>query len=172
MDSRRLLGKVSNLFERHGVARRNAVGAYSVQPLRDTEYLMHEVAHWMTLGRELTKLPRRLSTHTAEAFRRIPTASQNSLELDTTLITYLAGYALGLWDDPGPIIDSCRRNLKGMISLGSSEKVANLLKTRWDVDPLGYDTAARQLAKWLYPSAKLLPTSNGFEKWPKPKEPV
>ncbi len=129
------------------------MGAYDTQPLRSLEYLLHEVAHWIVLGNSIAKLPRRLSQKINQQFTTIPRESSDSLEIDTALVTFLAGYKLGLWTDPSPIVRACRRNLKSGLALGDDSEVLARFRNRW-VSGNDYDKLARELALWFRPSAK------------------
>jgi hypothetical protein len=128
------------------------MGAYDTQPLRSTEFLFHELAHWIVLGHSVEKVPRGLSRKIQNLFEQIPEASSDSLEIDTALVTFLAGYMLDLWTDPGPIARSCRRNLKGPMALGEDSEVLNLFQSR--LRSSSYLRIAKQLAIWFRPSAK------------------
>jgi hypothetical protein len=135
------------------VAQKDVQGAYDTQPLRNLEYLLHEVAHWLVLGHPIEKIPRRLSQKLNQQFKGIPAASSDNLEIDTAFVTFLTGYMLGLWTDPSPIVRCCRRNLKGPMALGDDSEVLTLFRNRW-VSPSVYLNLARQLALWFRPSAK------------------
>lgn len=145
--------RVERLTRQHGVHKKNVMGAYDTQPLRSQEFLLHEVAHWLVLGHPIEKLPRRLSAKIDETFRGIPSPSSDSLEIDTALVTFLAGYQLGLWTDPGPIARSCRRNLKGPLALGDDSEVMIRFRKRW-LSGSQYSNLARKLALWMRPSAR------------------
>jgi hypothetical protein len=144
------------LTRKHGVYQKNVMGAYSFVPLRHVEYLFHEVSHWMTLGRSIKKLPRQLSKYLGEVFDEIPDLSANSLEIDTAIITYIAGYLLGFWTDPGPIVGACRRNLKGLEPsfMSTDDDIYKIFESRWSTHRSNYRVKAQTLAKWFRPSAE------------------
>lgn len=146
-------GRTEALTRRHGVSRKDVMGAYDTQPLRSTEFLFHEVAHWTVLGNPIEKIPRRLSSKVDGLFRNIPSASSDSLEIDTALVTFVAGYMLGLWTDPSPIVKCCRRNLRGPMALGEDSDVLKCFRERW-FSTHSYTNHARELALWFKPSAK------------------
>jgi len=148
-----------SLTRKYGVFQKNVAGAYPFAPLRSVEFLLHEVAHWMTLGHPLNKLSKRLSNQIEAVFNDgITTLSSNSLEVDTAMITYLAGWTLGFWKDPGPIVSSCRRNLKGIDSLrATDDDIYKRMVSRWTDHRDEYAKAAYNLAKWFRPSANLVP---------------
>lgn len=149
----RMLTRVECLTRQHGVYSKDVMGSYDTQPLRSTEYLFHEVAHWIVLGNDIKKLPRRLSAKLSATFTNIPTVASDSLEIDTAFVTFLAGYLLGLWTDPSPIVRSCRRNLKGPAALGDDSEVLAQFRNRWRYSN-DYNKLARELALWFRPSAK------------------
>jgi len=155
--------RVLRLTRKYGVAQRDVLGAYTVRPLRQVEFLLHEVSHWLTLGHNIKKVPRRLSSRIGEQFQSIGDPSANALEIDASLVTYLAGWLLGLWTDPMPIVKSCRRNLKGIISLESNRDndVLKEFVKRWREHSNDYETKAKTLARWLQPSAKI-PVLSGY----------
>ncbi len=158
----RTKARVDLLTRLHGVHVKNVMGAYDTQPLRSLEFLFHEVSHWLTLGNPIEKVPRRLSVKIDTVLSKIPSASTDSLEIDTALVTFLAGYQLGLWIDPSPIVKSCRRNLRGIEALGQDFVVLSRFQSRYRSSGSAsfYDDLAAKLAKWFRPSAKLLPTTS------------
>lgn len=159
----RVMIRVNSLTSFHGVAKKNVMGAYDTQPLRGLEFMMHEAAHWIVLGNPIKKLPRRLSQKIEQQFRAIPRTSSDSLEIDTAFVTFLAGYMLGLWTDPSPIVRTCRRNLKGGLALGDDSEVLAQFRTRW-FSGSDYMRLARELALWFRPSAKSRLLSCAFVK--------
>lgn len=144
------------LTRRHGVPQKDVLGAY-VGHLGKIEFLLHEVAHWMTLGNDLAKkpVPRKLSDKVDRALQGMTPYSSNALEIDTAIVTYLAGYSLGLWSDPGPIAHSCKRNLRDALKT-SEDDVYRMMVTRWNESYLLYNDMAHDLAAWLKPNAKLM----------------
>lgn len=151
MDDAQLERRALFLIRRHGVAQKDVLGAYSASPLRQTEFLLHEVAHWLTLGGSVDKVPTKLSNRMGAAFKDMPKLSANSLELDTSLVTYLAGFMMGLWSDPGPIARSCTRNLQGLMSLGPTDPTLKEFQLRWSLDSWTYFKMALGLARWYGP---------------------
>lgn len=144
------------LARKYGVYQKNVTGAFPFAPLRQIEFLLHEVAHWLTLGGDSTKVPRHLSRRVGEHFERIPRLSANSLEIDTAIVTFFAGWALGYWTNPKPIVESCRRNLQNIESLsGSDEDLLKKFDARWKNQKRTYTALASNLAHWFRPSAKL-----------------
>jgi hypothetical protein len=97
------------LTHKHGIPSLGVTGSYHDAPLRRVEFVLHEGAHWITLG--YTTVPSRATQKTSELFERMTPTTADSLEIDTAFVTYLAGCALNLWYDPMPIIDSACRNL-------------------------------------------------------------
>ena len=94
------------------------VGAYPYRPLNLVEFCLHEAAHLVTLGhhpREFPKLrqhyQKSLTDVVTDRFELMSSEAADQLEIDTARVTFVAGKALGLWDDPSAIIDSTRRNL-------------------------------------------------------------
>jgi len=160
----RLETKVLKLTRRHGVAQKSVTGAYDTRPLRQIEFLFHEVGHWVTLGHAIDKLPRKLSNRINEAFRNIAPRTANNLEIDASFVTYLAGYLLGLWQDCGPIAKSCVRNLNGIQAFEPSQYVVEAFELRWKVtaERRIYVQQATAVAKWLCPSAKLTILTDAF----------
>ncbi len=153
------------LTRSHGIAQKNVTGAYPYAPLRGIEFLFHEVAHWVTLGQDIKKIPRRLSHQIGERFKLIAPASANALEIDTSLVAYLVGWSLGYWKDPSPIVTSCRRNLTGRISLMGADGDVEVYRTftsRWRENRGHYVRHAVAIAYWFRPSVKLL-TFPAFE---------
>lgn len=75
------------------------------------EYLFHEVGHAMTLGQPFTRLPQDLPKWIDQKLDRMSPPTRNALEVDTSVVTFYAGYQLGLWEDVDPFQESCRRNL-------------------------------------------------------------
>ncbi len=155
MNLKRTETRVLELTRKHGVAQKNVMGAYTSRPSRQVEFLLHEVAHWTTLGHSLKKLPRRLSKQIGDRFNNMSPTVANALEIDTSMVTYLAGRLLGYWDDPGPIVSSCRRNLSGIISLGDDDVVYKAFVKLWQEKRSLYEVRAIELAHWLHPSARL-----------------
>lgn len=144
------------LTRKHGVAQKNTMGAYHGAPRRHVEYLFHEVAHWITFGQDPKKVPRRLSNFVQESFRRMSPIPADSLEIDASMVTYLAGWALGYWTDPGPIVNSCRRNLSGIASLaGTDNDIYKEFERRWENHRTKYVELAISLARWFRPSVQL-----------------
>jgi hypothetical protein len=123
------------------------------------EFLLHEGAHWIVLGNLVRTVPRRLSQEITSVMARIPAVSSDSLEIDTSFVTFLAGYQLGMWTDPSPIARSCRRNLKGPAALGNDSEILKEFQTRWERygSRVDLERLARSLALWFHPRAKLLP---------------
>jgi hypothetical protein len=155
----RIVTRTAHLTRYHGVAQKNVTGAYDTSPLRELEFLFHEVAHWLVLGNSHERLPRRLSAKIEARMRPIPPASSNSLEIDASMVTFLAGFKLGLWVDPRPIVRSCRRNLRGRLAFEEDAAIFQQFTDRWQASQRTYDDLSHKLAKWFRPSAKLLPTS-------------
>lgn len=89
-------------------------GVYKEGPLRLIEYVLHEAAHLITLNYDLRKPPgvvHSLSDFIARKLsRKHPPSVRDSLEVKTSLITYLAGTALQLWSDPTSFISNCIRS--------------------------------------------------------------
>lgn len=154
--AQKLKERALDLTRHHGVSQLDVAGAYDQAPQQQVEFLFHEVAHWLTLGRPLSRLPRRLSTTLTETIQVIPRESADSLEIDTALVTFVAGCLLGLWDDPAPIASSCRRNLQCITCLGPDDVVTAIMKQRWNgLGRAGYLRMATSLANWLQPKKKL-----------------
>lgn len=154
--SEKLNDRVLQLTRWYGVPQKDVLGAYG-GPLGKIEFLLHEVAHWVTLGNDLAKkaVPRKLSDKVDRALQGMTPYSSNALEIDTAIVTYLAGYLLGLWDDPGPIALSCKRNLRDALKT-SEDDVYQMMVARWNESYLLYNDMAHDLALWLKPSAKLM----------------
>jgi len=102
-------------------------GAYLYRPLNLIEFCLHEAAHLVTLGYSPQTFPglRRwrdmpLTDVVTEHFDLISPEASDRLEIDAARVTFLSGQILELWDDePGPIMDSTRKNLS--------------ISTRWGV---------------------------------------
>lgn len=151
------------LTRKHGVAQKDVTGAYHTPELRCVEFLLHEVSHWVTLGRELEKLPKDLTKRIADTFERLTKPSADSLEFDASIVTYVTGYLLGLWEDPIPIVNSCRRNLSGLRSLTDTDaKVLEIFRSKWGAHQRVYLLNAKLIAKWFRPSCKLKELSGIF----------
>lgn len=95
----------------------SVTGAYYYEPLSLVEFCLHEAAHLITLGHEPSEFPKlrrhfgSLTEQVTERGYRLTKHVADALELDTAIITYFAGFRLGYWDDPEPIIKSCTRNM-------------------------------------------------------------
>lgn len=168
-DPKRLEARALLLTRKHGVHQLGVTGAYDEKPNRRVEFLLHEVAHWLVLGNAISKVPRRLSKRIGDLFDQIPVKSANCLEIDTALVTYLAGYLLGLWTDPGKIAHSCAKNLKGAVKVTNagpvfvtSEDIVQAFISRWDACRNQYLLKAIHLAKWFRPRGPLVKVSNEF----------
>jgi hypothetical protein len=157
----RLTDRVTHLTRQHGVFQKEVMGAYNTQPLRGSEFLLHETAHWIGLGNSVDSIPRRLSRKVSDIFESIPVTSADSLEIDASMVTFLAGYQLGLWTDPNPIVRSCRRNLRGSMAFGDDSEVLERFHQRWShFSSRSYRSLAKSLALWFHPKARLLPTTD------------
>jgi len=146
------------LTKKHGVFKKG-IGAYDHVPRRHIEFLLHEVGHWLTLGEDMKKVPRRLSNLIGRRFEGLSPIVSDELEIDTSMVTYLAGWALDYWTDPGPIVSSCRRNLNGLLSLRreADDAVYKMFESRWAQHRKKYEQMAVSLARWFRPSVKLRP---------------
>lgn len=64
----------------------------------NAEYVLHEVAHYVTLGRSIMSLPKKeLSNKITDLMENVGEASGVELELDTLFVERLAGVLLQLW---------------------------------------------------------------------------
>lgn len=160
MNEARLIARTKKLAEKHGMplSRGAITGAYHDSPRREVEILIHDVAHWLTLGNPIEKLPSRLFTQLDNTFNKISQASANSLEIDASVLTFLTGYRLGIWTDPQDIAYSCRKNLRG-----AHVELAVILKEFQErgKSPAVWDYSAI-IAKWFKPSQKLLNYTPGI----------
>jgi len=91
------LARAKYLMNNYGILAPPPGGVFRDEPLMTLEYVLHEVAHYLTLGFDVDDLPEDLSTCTEKILNRIPDHSADALELDTTAVTYFAGCGLGLW---------------------------------------------------------------------------
>jgi hypothetical protein len=84
-------------------------------PLCALEYLIHEVAHAVTLGEVLDELED-LETSTFRRFGVIERATGDALEIDATVVAFLAGKNLGLWGsrDLRHFVRSCSNNTNSL----------------------------------------------------------
>lgn len=102
-----------------------SLGAYSSTPLNLVEYCLHEAGHLITLGfhpdmfgvwvknfcRPSETGPASFQDAMSYWFDGLSKNTADALEIDTAIVTYLAGVKLSLWTDPEPIQNSCARNL-------------------------------------------------------------
>lgn len=138
-------------------------GAYHDKPWDLTEYTMHEAAHFLTLGHNTAEFPRlrryartRPSNGTTlvgeitERMEGISETVADALEIDTAVVTYLAGSALNFWDDPDPIIVGCAKNLSRRIDRPSG---IALVRKAFRLHPshASYRSRAEDLAEWFWP---------------------
>jgi hypothetical protein len=134
-------------------------GAYHAKPWDLTEYTMHEAAHLLTLGHTTAEFPRlrlyarartSLTGEITERMQGISETVADALEIDTAVVTYLAGYALNFWDDPDPIIVGCTKNLSGGINHPAG---IGLVRKAFQVHPsrASYRSRAEDLAEWFWP---------------------
>lgn len=151
----RLERRAHQLSLKYGVpVARHSKGMGAYHDRREkVEYLLHEVAHWLTLGNTLKSLPRQLTRRVDSVFDGLTPLSANSLEIDTALVTFLAGHLLDLWDDPLPIAKSCNSTLHGIECMDTTARptLEGFQKRR------GFPSInrmAKELALWLRPSAK------------------
>ena len=104
----------------------HGLGAYDSAPLSHVEFCMHEAAHLIVLGYPPEKFgvwldafcpqgrdfQSALSTWLTATFS---TDTGDALEIDTAVVTYLAGRSLKLWTDSEAIQRSCIRNLSAVL---------------------------------------------------------
>jgi hypothetical protein len=89
--------KSTKLSKQYGVNTPGTDG-YTPEYCLCTEYLLHEVAHYTTLGRDLKDLPKRNLSNTVTSLMEDVSASTGiELELDTLFVTRLAGVSLQMW---------------------------------------------------------------------------
>lgn len=161
LDSRSLL-----LAKKHGVRTEPYHGSYISAPLHRVEFLLHEVAHWLTLGNSIKKVPTKLPSRIEKVLKGMTKDSSNSLEFDAAIVTFRAGHSLGLWTDPMPIVKSCQKNLRGMLSLSPSYNgtIKALDERKACREVIEYSEA---LALWFSPGSKgkLLPLDTVFTKY-------
>jgi hypothetical protein len=99
------------------VARGAVTGAYHSPPLDLVEFCLHEAAHLITLGHDPSDFPKLrrmfgpLTGQVSDRAERLTKRVADLLEIDTAIITYLAGVRMDYWDDPEPIIKGCIRNM-------------------------------------------------------------
>lgn len=129
MDTKALEKRTKLLLRRHGVRHRDFFGAYHGHPIREFEILLHEVAHWVTLGNSLHTFPKNASSRVESIFATISDEAGDALEVDASFVTYLVGYLMGLWSDPAPIAQASARNLK--IGIATTSKVVVQFQERW-----------------------------------------
>lgn len=71
---------------------------YTPEYCVSTEYLLHEVAHYTTLGRKLKDLPKHnLSNVITDLLEEVSGPTGVELELDTLFVVRLAGVSLNMW---------------------------------------------------------------------------
>ncbi len=97
-------------------------GAYEAGPLRLIEIAMHELAHMVVMGHDRFKY-RAVGSSISIAMDVMSNAVCDEMEVDASLITYLAGRKLGLWEDYTQIRDGMLTNLNHM---GNYERYKNL----------------------------------------------
>lgn len=92
------------------------MGAYTGEnvTLGFVEYVLHEFAHIVTLGKSLADLPEDLTVWVAATLERFPKYTGDIIEIDTAAVTYWAGKDLGLWTSHEKISASCKKNLRTM----------------------------------------------------------
>lgn len=154
------------LCQKHGVRTEPYHGAYLSAPLHRVEFLLHEVAHWITLGNSIEKVPTKLPSRIEKALKGMTQDSSNSLEFDAAIVTFRAGHSLGLWKDPMPIARSCQKNLRGRraLSLTFDETLKALDHRKACKEVITYSEA---LARWFSPGSKgkLLPFDTIFDRY-------
>lgn len=101
-------------FTASQVLKGDLYGAYTgiCPDLGLVEYVMHELAHALTLGRTLSEIPDGLNDWIDATLDGMPSYTSDVIEIDTSAVVYLAGVELGLWADSKAIAYSTRRNLK------------------------------------------------------------
>lgn len=92
-------------------------GSYTSGPRALIEYLFHELGHYLATGVTLEELPEDVALHVAMLLDKMSLATSDSMELDASVISYLAGHRLGLWNNPRTILKSCHANTQGWVSM-------------------------------------------------------
>lgn len=154
--------KVSQLRKKHRVPVLKGAFYNKSEDLNSVETFIHEVAHWVTMGNSVSKIPSRLEEEVSKKLDGMTRHSTNSLEIDTSLVTYLVGRYLDLWEvDPLVFIQSCGSNLRLSITeLSVTQRpqlnayVKQEFQTRLLKDRYIYWMMAKNIAKWLKPSLK------------------
>lgn len=152
--------KIVSLRKKHRVP--SMRGPYGViegieSPMNVVETFIHEVAHWVTAGGLVEKLPSRLETKVSQMFDRTSVSAGNSLEIDTAIVTYITGRYLDLWDDPTCFARSCGKNLRRLGIYEDTKLVKHVMDefvARISKEENHYRDRAFEIAKWLKPSCR------------------
>lgn len=152
--SPQFLAKVRRLADKHHVGKLTGPFAHSDNDLNRVETFIHEVAHWVCAGGDLDKLPSRLSAKVSAIAAAVSKSASNTMELDTSLVTFLVGCQLDLWDSLETFACSCSKNLRGYVPKGDVLK--EFLKMYSD-DTRFYVDASTKITRWLKPSQKIKP---------------
>jgi len=118
------------LCRRHGVPYKEVrtgklTPAFYNQPLDVLEFFLHDVAHVLSMGGEVSTLPKNLYDWIGQELKPFSAATQDAYERDAAAITYWAGKSLGLWGEEGlePIADSCCRNHNNRMLSSDFERI-------------------------------------------------
>lgn len=156
----RIHDKILLLKRKHAV-RSNLVGPFSGYDryLNDIETFIHEVAHWVTMGRDLDELSPHLESVVDSTLSEMSKSFSDSLEYDTTMITYLVGLHLGLWEQsPDMFATSCNKNLRFTPWVGTKidavQHTLNEFTARMNTSKDYYLKHAIAIASWLKPSCR------------------
>ncbi len=135
-------------------------GAYYNEAMHLVELVFHELGHLVVLGKTKSVI-----LHTRADIREglalYSDAVCDEMEVDTSLITWVAGRKLGLWDKPDPIYHSMLGNLRDPDSIIKYQENIELFVSRYKpqnsevvielrsphMPPMLYDRMVNQLIK-------------------------
>ena len=113
--------KADSLISKYRLNPTRGTGSFGTgaSSLHRLEYLMHELAHMLTLGVFDMPMNEPLSDANDKALLKLGVATRDSLEIDTSYVVFKAGAQMGLWannlvsEEARMIANSCVGNLDG-----------------------------------------------------------
>jgi len=93
-----LTARAKSLAKRFDIDTASGAGAFGMASLKDLEYVMHELAHLLTMGVEIGPEVGSYLGRIDNELAKYSVATQNSLEIDTSYIVWQAGILLGVWE--------------------------------------------------------------------------
>lgn len=133
---KRLEKASDSLISKYRLEPSKGTGAFGTgtSSLHRVEYLMHEIAHALTLGLDPIPEDRPLHQAISDQLDKISVSSRDSLEIDTSYVVWGAGKQLGLWgsdlnsSEALQIASSCAGNLDADVRISSWEVLAEFSK--------------------------------------------